>query len=439
MSVSSLKRMHSEDSGSYKEQSANRLQAILAATARDGGDGGTEVRKPSLEADLTREQLEILSLVKAGHSLFFTGKAVAGTGKTTVLLEIVRELREKYEGQPRWRSRQLVQRRRPTRWPLSLLACGPACSRKRERELTIETVSALSAYVFDRLDETARIVRDKNLPFGGIQVVLTGDFMLGSPTSSFAFEARCWGAVVERHLRLTRSFCHRSDDILNEVLSNLRYGRLSDFSISMLEENKTGVRGLQGFIPTEICPTEEGAELVNLKGLKSIKVYEADTVELEAEDSGELCGTEHGRALLDGMLAVPKLTLCVEAQVMLIKSLGDDLPPGKLGRVCKFAPADVEGEPRWPMVCFKGNEKEWVIRPTEFRAMGLDNKVALIRRQIPLILGWAMSVEKAKNRTLELVRVNHERRFLRGQLYVALSRTVRPENKAVGWNQLHGL
>ncbi|KAJ6545971.1 hypothetical protein B0H10DRAFT_2385391 [Mycena sp. CBHHK59/15] len=403
MSVSSLKRMHSEDSGSYKERSANRLQEILEATERDSGDGELS------------EQLEILSLVKAGHSLFFTGKA--GTGKTMVLVEIVRELREKYGGAAK----------------VVFTAAGSATV-----AYSMATVpfgmwtgvcleGAQAPVLVGKLEETTRIVEDNNLPFGGIQVVLTGDFMLGSPTSSFVFEARCWGAVVECHLRLTKSFCHRSDDILNEVLSHLWYGRLSDFSISVLEENKTGVRGLQGFIPMEICPMEEGAELVNLKGLESFKVYEADTMELEAEDSRELCGTEHRQALLNSMLAVPKLTVCIETQVMLIKSLGDDLPPGKLGRVCKFVPMDVEGGPRWPIVCFKGNKKEWVIRPTEFRAMGLDNKVALIRRQvnlviaaervsyemqIPLILGWAMSVEKAKNRTLELVRVNHERRFL---------------------------
>ena len=69
--------------------------------------------------------------------------------------------------------------------------------------LIIDEVSMLDGRLFDTLEYTARVLRCNDLPFGGIQVVLCGDFFqlppvgLGRNGVIFCFEARWWNAVVE--------------------------------------------------------------------------------------------------------------------------------------------------------------------------------------------------------------------------------------------------
>lgn len=65
--------------------------------------------------------------------------------------------------------------------------------------------------LFDKLDEIARILRNDPSPFGGIQVIITGDFFQLPPVnpnkvSKFAFEAKSWSTVVQRTVMLTQVF-----------------------------------------------------------------------------------------------------------------------------------------------------------------------------------------------------------------------------------------
>lgn len=72
-------------------------------------------------------------------------------------------------------------------------------------------VSMVDNELFDKLDEIARIIRNDPSPFGGIQVIVTGDFFQLPPVnpnkvSKFAFEAKSWSTVVQRTVMLTKVF-----------------------------------------------------------------------------------------------------------------------------------------------------------------------------------------------------------------------------------------
>ncbi len=83
------------------------------------------------------------------------------------------------------------------------------------RVLIIDEVSMLDGRMFDTLESIARSVRNSQAPFGGIQLVLCGDFHQLPPVAKgregmaarrFLFEASCWGRCVEKVVVLTRVF-----------------------------------------------------------------------------------------------------------------------------------------------------------------------------------------------------------------------------------------
>ena len=182
---------------------------------------------------LSDEQKLVMKLVAENKkSVFFTGSA--GTGKSVLLREIIRELRGKY-------------RREPDRVAVTastgLAACNvggvtlhsfagiglgkepaPELVRKvkrnqkakqrwlRTKVLIVDEVSMVDGELFDKLEEIARSIRNNGRPFGGIQLVITGDFFQlppvpdGGRVSKFSFDASTWSTSIEHTIGLTHVF-----------------------------------------------------------------------------------------------------------------------------------------------------------------------------------------------------------------------------------------
>jgi len=186
---------------------------------------------------LSAEQQRVLRVVvDEGKSIFFTGPA--GTGKSVLMRAIVSDLHRTYKVG----SGQVA-----VTASTGLAACSiggvtlhsfagfglgkesvPILLRKIRRNLkakmrwirckvlVIDEISMVDGGLFDKLEEIARIIRRINRPFGGIQVVMSGDFLQlppigerGVDVSRFAFEARCWRSCVERVIGLTEVFRQR--------------------------------------------------------------------------------------------------------------------------------------------------------------------------------------------------------------------------------------
>ena len=159
---------------------------------------------------------------------------VTGTGKSVLLVEIIKALRDKYKKEP---DRVAVTA------STGLAACNiggvtlhsfggiglgkepvPELIRKiqynrrakqrwlRTKALIVDEISMVDGDLFDKLEAIARTIRKGGRPFGGIQLIITGDFFQLPPVpdpgkvSKFAFDAATWKTSVEHTIGLTQVF-----------------------------------------------------------------------------------------------------------------------------------------------------------------------------------------------------------------------------------------
>ncbi|KAJ1307093.1 hypothetical protein OPQ81_001211 [Rhizoctonia solani] len=434
---------------------------------------------------LTEEQRFILDrIIKDRTNLFFTGSA--GTGKSVLLREVIRRLRETIDDPAKLQVtastgiaalniggvtlhsfagiglgelpiQDLLKRIKGTRvthqrWLKTDI-------------LVIDEISMVSARLFDLLDRLAREIRQNTRPFGGIQLVVSGDFFqlppvsderdisasLG-PDSQFAFEAKRWETTFPKAYRLTHVF-RQTDPNFIRLLNELRLGITTDQSIKILHGLRRPIKCNDGILPTEIYPLRWSAQKSNTYHLSKLdtKEWVHHSVDKYGKDRfGYPVRTSDAEVMLEKR--APKvLALQVGAQVMCTQNIPcSNLVNGSIGRVVDFittekalgegypiagAPITLsdEGTPQrpsikkafqgktWPLVKFV-NSGEFLMPPVDF---GLDNGAGgnrATRRQVPLILAWALTIHRAQGQTIDRLRVDLAKTFAPGQAYVAISR-----------------
>lgn len=223
-----------------KEQQKKHREDAKKATAVKKLDGTEESisKAKSKQARparvfLSEEQQHVLELViENKKSVFFTGSA--GTGKSVLMREIISSLRRNYSREP---DRVAVTA------STGLAACNvggvtlhsfagiglgkedvPELVRKikrnqkakhrwmRTKVLVVDEVSMVDGELFDKLEAIARQIRNNGRPFGGIQLVITGDFFQLPPVpennrvAKFAFDAATWPTVIEHTIGLHHVF-----------------------------------------------------------------------------------------------------------------------------------------------------------------------------------------------------------------------------------------
>ena len=311
----------------------------------------------SASQTLTDEQKAVVNAALARQSIFYTGSA--GTGKSAVLQALRRalpasttaftastavaahsiggstvhafagvttnDLQGFQEGTVQLKDIiASVKRRRDAvaRW-------------QSTRTLVIDEISMLSATDFDILEAVARGVRESVQPFGGITLILSGDFFqlppvgrgqgfgpgggAGGGGKRYCFNARSWPKCIQRCMELTQVF-RQTDTAFIDILNEVRWGHCSDAAIETLRGRwgaaVTLPDGRTDVIPTKLhthrntVDAENKAELAKLPG--------APVVHRAADQIG--AGGSPG--MLDASCPAPKeLSLKVGAQVLLLKTL----------------------------------------------------------------------------------------------------------------------
>ena len=291
--------------------------------------------------------------------------------------------------------------------------------------LIIDEISMMEPDIFDKLEILAKKIRNSELPFGGIQIILSGDFLQLPPVKSnnFCFESFTWEMVVDKVFYFDKII--RQDDVnLQNVLNNIRIGIIDDGVKDMLNSrlNKE-LNNDKGIIPTILFSKKKmvmdynDSELNILINKGNEKYIYESYYEFSKNISEE--SKKFYIELINSQYQVDnKITLALSSQVMLTINLPDlDLANGSRGVIIDFIKY---GENKYPIVLFL-NGKILEVKPHEYV---IDENGDIIKKfQIPLILSWAITIHKAQGMTLELVKTDIGKSiFEYGQVYVVLSR-----------------
>jgi ATP-dependent DNA helicase PIF1 len=424
-----------------------------ASDDKPATESGKRQKVMNANVILTDEQMEVLNAALHGKSLFFTG--AAGTGKSLLLRMMIERLRTKCGADKVFVTATtgvaavnvsgctlhsfagigLGTDDRSTM--LTKITNNKIASRrwKAASVLIVDEISMLSAELFDKLEYVACAIRERPLDsFGGLQVILCGDFFQLPPISDvyntntpaqFCFESARWNIVVKKTFVLHRIF-RQKDLVFQHMLNEIRIGEPSQTTVEALNACCRQLKvSKNGILPTRLYPHRVDVCAQNRRRLAQLKT---ETHVFYAHDWERDPKTTFLKRLQDNCQAPQKLELKVGAQVMLLKNLDVDLElvNGSRGVVIGFEHAsDSESEDKsleiaYPTVRFTTGFEQ-TLRPMTWCCY-LGNVEMASRRQVPLALAWALSIHKSQGMTIDLIEMSLHKVFACGQAYVALSR-----------------
>jgi ATP-dependent DNA helicase PIF1 len=290
--------------------------------------------------------------------------------------------------------------------------------------LIIDEISMLSLTLFVLLDKIGRSIRNKEKPFGGIQLIFSGDFFQLPPISpnEFCFESTLFYEYFKNKVALDIIF-RQTDSKFKSLLNNIRVGRITKSNIKLLQ-TRIGLESPDGICPTILCPTRKQVEKINTEKLNSLGGKEY-TYPREEHDKFLMTQIEEKKRksmtqeeidyemkfVRGSTLSEHTLVLKKGAHVMHIVN-EEDVYNGSQGIITDFKNG-------YPVVeYYSGLVK--LVTPHIWKS---DTVPGFALEQIPLILSWAVTIHKSQGCSLDYAKINiGEDIFEAGQSYVALSR-----------------
>ncbi len=383
---------------------------------------------------------KILNLLKRGDNVFLTG--FAGTGKSYILNKLKDKFKKKLtitsttgiaavnvKGQTihSWAGVGLCKNSvsktvEKIRGRISTLRQILNC-----KILAIDEISMLNIETFEYVNEVLKEIRENNEPFGGIQVLLIGDFFQLPPVEEeslerkYCFDSCLWEELNLQNVVLKKNYRQNEEKFVT-ALAHMRTNCLEVEDIELLDTRNTDLDTSETDI-LHIFSTNNEANQYNIT--KFNRIDEPIRI-LEAQD-GVYRGNkpvyddfnESEKYILEifskNCRAEKEIALKLGAKVMLLVNMdfNKGLINGSCGTIMKFNENSIS-------IKFD-NGAEANIPKHKFEYYYNDRIVAE-RTQYPLKLAYGITIHKSQGMTLDNLVVDCSRIFERGQAYVAISR-----------------
>ena len=321
--------------------------------------------------------------------------------------------------------------------------------------LIVDEVSMMSKKIFELCEKLGRTIRKNENPFGGIQVIFTGDFYQLPPvgdendddTNMFSFESEKWFHVfpLSNNIQLTKMFRQKDEEYV-KILLEIRKGEISNEGKELLQKyvkrpfNKSDHNGT---IPTKLFPVKSKVEYVNsamfskLEGediiFENIEKHDAilyldtnksiepeillkcksltvEEITCEIDNMNKTINIDKSLKLKRGALVMCKFNIDLE----------NGICNGSQGIIVDFKEEIVDCRSvLLPVVLFSNGQK----RSITYQYYQNEEYPTIVVAQIPLCLAWALTIHKIQGATLEMADMDLGKSvFEYGQSYVALSR-----------------
>ena len=307
--------------------------------------------------------------------------------------------------------------------------------------LIVDEVSMLSLKLFTLLNEIGKAVRGNLKPFGGIQIIFSGDFFQLPPvgdkeeidTQRFCFESDEWSAIFNRdcQIQLIKIF-RQTDETYSTILNQIREGKIKRKSNDLLLQY-VGRPFSANLVaePTKLYPTRSKVENINntkmaalqgeereynIKYLKDLEMTKADRIKRHEFNEKDI--QIELNFLSNNLICDKEMKLKIGSQVMCIVNIqsdtGIEVCNGSQGIITAFC--ELTGCPR-----IKFNNG--IERVMNHHVWASDKIPGIGVSQVPIILAWALTIHKSQGATMDAAEIDvGSGIFECGQTYVALSR-----------------
>ncbi len=391
-------------------------------------------------------QEEAFEILVSGKNALITGQA--GTGKTYLLNQFIAYLNKNkikvgitastgiaatHLGGVTihsWSGMGIKDRMTPSEIKKMFTKNKAAVKRVQEADvLIIDEVSMLHDYQLDLVDEICRRVRTELGPFGGLQVILCGDFFQLPPVSrvknrgNFVNLSAAWQQMDLSVCYLDKQYRQTENNSLHQVLNEIRESRVSEDTVELLT-SRLRYPFDETIIPTKLYTHNVNVDTYNENRLSALTERE---YVFKMKDSGDSYIVTQMRK---GCLAPEVLRLKIGAVVMFVfNNPTKNYVNGTTGTITDF---DVDTG--YPIVeTFRGDTVLAAPMRWGTDEIGADDWI----EQIPLRLAWAITIHKSQGMTLDYAEIDLSRSFTYGLGYVALSRIRDIEGLSLlGYNEM---
>ena len=316
--------------------------------------------------------------------------------------------------------------------------------------LVVDEISMFSLKLFNMLNDIGKAVRGNQKPFGGIQLIFSGDFYQLPPVGSnnnldtqrYCFESDDWNTIFHKNHQIElKKIFRQTDEIYSSILNQIREGKIKRKSVDLLLEYVKRPFSPDLIVePTKLYPTKNKVEEINtekmaslegieieykLKFIKDINISKAEK-EIRRQYTEQDIQIEL-EFLSNNLMCEKNFKIKLGAHVMCIINIktedGDDILicNGSQGIVTNFCEYT-----NFPKVKFN-NGVEMIMSSHIWQS---DKIPGISVSQVPLILSWALTIHKCQGITLDFAEIDAGSGIFEcGQTYVSLSRV----------KNLHGL
>jgi ATP-dependent exoDNAse (exonuclease V) alpha subunit len=379
---------------------------------------------------MTQEQA--IELAMQGHNIFLTGQA--GTGKSYTVNKIIAALKDQGKVVAKTASTGIASTHINGTTIHSWAGIGikdklieddiyklknNRFSNKRIANadvLVIDEISMLHDYRLDMVEQICSFIRDRSKLFGGLQVILVGDFMQLPPvnrngsSNNYCFNAKSWNAADFKVCYLTKIYRQENDSVFIELLNAIRHQSITSDHIRQLHalsENKKNTQsGINLYCKNVNVNIENTIQLNKIPGESYISRMISSGIDFKV------------KSLKSNLTADETLILKEGAKVMLLVNKPGYYVNGTLCVVTDLREFESDN------ICEVENLKtgaRYLIEPYAWKMEENDEVVATCI-QFPIKLAWATTIHKSQGCTFDFTNIDMSDTFVENMGYVALSR-----------------